>query len=506
VLAVVCFAARSTAGADRFWINSAGGNFTSTANWSATPGGAGGASVPTASDWTGYGGTPQSYTVNFPRDLQFPVPVYAMREARVSDGVVRFADSGILGSTGIVRISGTTLDANNRALVVGSVGPSGATLSTTLAQFEGEVFALGSEGNGTLRVEGGSFSAIGNADMFVGGNRGGDINVTIEHPNATLRLGALNAFGNVSILGAGSQLTVAGELQFGAKGATVFVSGGGHLSTGSATMEQGSTFLPNAVSISDGSVWTNAGDLTVRDKVNVFNGSVLVGGQMNIQSPGRLFGVGEIQGDVLNLGETWPDVVGSGDEALHIDGNYSQADGANAGILHIQMPLSSLFGRLKVSGDVTLGGTLRIITNSPQYGDEFDILDWDGTLTGMFISVDDDLPPKFEWDLSDFAASGVIRIGSRFSADFNVDGFVDQLDLSILKFGFGAVSNAMQLNGDADGDQEVDGADFLLWQQQFGMWAGAAVGGQIPEPSALCVALMSVGVAVCWHFKFRYAL
>jgi T5SS/PEP-CTERM-associated repeat protein len=382
----------------------------------------------------------------------------------------------------------------------------------TLAQFEVEAFTLESEGHGTLRVEGGSFSAIGNTDMFVDGNRGGDVyvtnggHVTIEHPNAKLRLGALNAFGNVSILGAGSQLTVAGELQFGAKGGTVLVSGGGHLSTGSATMEQGSTFLPNAVSISDGSVWTNAGDLTVRDKVNVVNGSVLVGGQMNIQSTGQLFGVGEIQGDVLNLGETWPDAVGSGDEALHIDGDYSQVDGANAGILHIQMPLSSLFGRLEVSGDVTLGGTLRIVTDAPQYGDEFDVLDWGGTLTGMFTSVDDDLPPKFEWDLSDFATSGVVRVGSRFSADFNVDGFVDQLDLSILKFGFGAASNATQLNGDADGDQDVDGADFLVWQQQFGMSAGAAVGGQIPEPSALCVALMSAAVAVCRHFKFRYEL
>lgn len=54
------------------------------------------------------------------------------------------------------------------------------------------------------------------------------------------------------------------------------------------------------------------------------------------------------------------------------------------------------------------------------------------------------------------------------TADFNGNGVVDAPDLDIWKTGFGAVGTANQTQGDANGDTNVDGADFLLWQRTLG--------------------------------------
>jgi hypothetical protein len=53
------------------------------------------------------------------------------------------------------------------------------------------------------------------------------------------------------------------------------------------------------------------------------------------------------------------------------------------------------------------------------------------------------------------------------AADFNEDFVpVDSVDLGIWKTGFG--TGTTKADGDADDDGDVDGNDFLIWQQQFG--------------------------------------
>jgi hypothetical protein len=64
-------------------------------------------------------------------------------------------------------------------------------------------------------------------------------------------------------------------------------------------------------------------------------------------------------------------------------------------------------------------------------------------------------------------------------ADFDEDGEVKELDQQAWKGGFGLSAHAAHAQGDADLDNDVDGADFLLWQQQFGMSPAATV----PEPT-----------------------
>ncbi len=83
-----------------------------------------------------------------------------------------------------------------------------------------------------------------------------------------------------------------------------------------------------------------------------------------------------------------------------------------------------------------------------------------------------------------------------FSADFNFDGSVDQLDLTNWETAYAANSLA-----DADGDGDSDGNDFLQWQQQAGSGAGPVLANSmsVPEPSSLLLFMLAIGTS--WHFS-----
>jgi hypothetical protein len=79
-------------------------------------------------------------------------------------------------------------------------------------------------------------------------------------------------------------------------------------------------------------------------------------------------------------------------------------------------------------------------------------------------------------------------------ADFNEDTLVNGVDLTAWRGSFGENANA-----DADGDGDTDGADFLIWQKNFGATSivpsGLAAFAAVPEPhSALVAAGMSAGL------------
>jgi hypothetical protein len=84
--------------------------------------------------------------------------------------------------------------------------------------------------------------------------------------------------------------------------------------------------------------------------------------------------------------------------------------------------------------------------------------------------------------------------GGGFAADFNNDGKVNAVDLATWKAAYGATQA-----GDADDDNDSDGADFLIWQRQFGSGVpSAAAIAAVPEPAsvllfALAAAFISFG-------------
>ncbi len=77
----------------------------------------------------------------------------------------------------------------------------------------------------------------------------------------------------------------------------------------------------------------------------------------------------------------------------------------------------------------------------------------------------------------------------RQAADFNDDGLVDADDLTIWNSSF-----AMNNSGDADGDSDTDGADFLVWQQQFsGDPNPLSSKAAVPEPATWLLLALAVG-------------
>jgi hypothetical protein len=98
-----------------------------------------------------------------------------------------------------------------------------------------------------------------------------------------------------------------------------------------------------------------------------------------------------------------------------------------------------------------------------------------------------------------------LRIGTTFldvappMADFDANGKVDGVDLSAIKNNFGSTS-ASHAQGDTNGDLDVDGGDFLVWQRQFGAMYTVPTVFAVPEPGAT-IYFAALGVAASLHWR-----
>ena len=91
------------------------------------------------------------------------------------------------------------------------------------------------------------------------------------------------------------------------------------------------------------------------------------------------------------------------------------------------------------------------------------------------------------------AISGSLRIVA--IADFNGSNSVDAADLAVIKANFGASPTSFA-TGDVDGDGRTDGADFLLYQRQFGVTLPLPAIQAVPEPSGLSLLCLGIIAAV----------
>jgi arylsulfatase A-like enzyme len=73
-----------------------------------------------------------------------------------------------------------------------------------------------------------------------------------------------------------------------------------------------------------------------------------------------------------------------------------------------------------------------------------------------------------------------------FTADFNDDGFVDEHDLAIWKS-----SHGVSIAGDANGDGVTNGRDFLIWQREFYNKAAHNSITAVPEPASAALLLLA---------------
>jgi fibronectin-binding autotransporter adhesin len=292
-----------------------------------------------------------------------------------------------------------------------------------------------------------------------------------------------------AIYRASSSTDIGGTVTIGAGAdATIQVANNFFLTfeTGSTTTLNGDvTLINNNINIEQGAVFNNGGGaLIIPDGShmvadNLADIDVLLDMQGAFR-PGNFNGIGRV--DLFD---------------------YQQG---NTGELYVELIGTSLnaFDRLVASGDVLLDGYLNIDIDEispgvpfvPSLGQTFNIITGN-SVVGEFDYADvSGMPDGLAFHINYLANAVQLQVVNEplFSADFDEDGDVDPTDLAIWKGAF----NLNQL-GDADGDNDSDGADFLLWQQQFGSAPAVVVvqpaAAAVPEPSAAALLLVAMAGA-----------
>jgi T5SS/PEP-CTERM-associated repeat protein len=296
------------------WNISSSGIFNNAANW--TNG------IPDADDTVAFArGAAATYTVTFPGALPIEPPaVFQSNLVLIDSNNVTFAQSPII-------VRGPATYAIGTQLLVADFFQD-AVLTTTLATLSTPFAAIGfaPTANGTLNVNGGTFSVTGPGSpdeaLLIGNSGTGTLNVSglgrmnLTHADGEMviaknngSVGRLNittggqatgfftdiglgagSMGFVTVDGPGSRWSNSETLNVGRSGVgTLTVSGGGHVvdrdvSLGAANGGQGIANIMDS-----GSLWTQSADLRVGVNLGTSNGVPQFGfGTLNITSGGRV--------------------------------------------------------------------------------------------------------------------------------------------------------------------------------------------------------------------------
>jgi hypothetical protein len=85
--------------------------------------------------------------------------------------------------------------------------------------------------------------------------------------------------------------------------------------------------------------------------------------------------------------------------------------------------------------------------------------------------------------------AGSVEPSGGVSADFDGDQDVDGADYLTWQRGVGLTSTASFADGDANGDFNVDRGDLAYWRGQFAEASATAAAGAVPEPATACLAI-----------------
>jgi hypothetical protein len=85
-------------------------------------------------------------------------------------------------------------------------------------------------------------------------------------------------------------------------------------------------------------------------------------------------------------------------------------------------------------------------------------------------------------------------------SDFDGNSVVNAVDLALWRANFGKKDGATRAQGDADGDADVDGGDFLKWQVQLGL-STSSPSAAIPAPTSTIP--LFVAAAALWVVNRR---
>lgn len=312
---------------------------------------------------------------------------------------------------------------------------------------------------------------------------GGQVDIEISDPTT---VGGMRFLGNAShtIYGQAS-LTVAAS----PSGNAIEVFGGQHAienelllaNNTSIHLKEGTNLTIREVSSAgDQLVLKGGGELVLQEQVSFANPEL---GELVLTQATILSGSGHIDGHVLN-----PSGIlarKAQDETLVIGGNYIQSP---VGVYEYEISTSTPPQTLgvEVLGSVSIAGELIVKSSELQalslsVGDSFDLINSASGIEGMFS----------QWSLPSLSAGQ--------------DWAIQLQDHTLRLFVTGAV-----LEGDFDGDGDVDGRDFLVWQSNpavgsllawqnhYNSWLVPSTSTTltvIPEPSGIALSLLLVGQA-----------
>jgi autotransporter-associated beta strand protein len=152
------------------------------------------------------------------------------------------------------------------------------------------------------------------------------------------------------------------------------------------------------------------------------------------------------------------------------------------------------------NGHVSLAGILNLSLLdgfSPAPGQTYSLFEGAvGSITGTFSTVIAPTSNGHTLNVLYGVNQVILQVGDAnfLAADFTEDGLVDGNDLARWRTNFGTGATHMQ--GDANGDLAVNGADFLTWQRQLGSVPSTATSASVPEPCALTMVLLAGGVSL----------
>jgi T5SS/PEP-CTERM-associated repeat protein len=494
---------------------------------------------------------------------------------RVSSAFARIGNSA--GSTGAITVDGmTSAWTNTSDLSVGenSVGTLAVQNGGAVSSAEGNIGRLtsgsgtatvtgagsqwtnsgdlnvGVSGNGSLVVQNGGTvaSSTGQIGRGIGGigsatvdgldsnwtisdlllvGRFGNGNLTIRNrgrvSSSFARIGnSAGSTGAVIVDGVGSAWANTNDISVGENSVgTLTIRNGGAVSSAVGNIGRLSSGSGMATVDGAGSNWTMTGELNVGHEgtgtLSVKNsGVVSAAGGVFVSPLSTLTGDGTIVGNLTNNGSIAP---GNSLGTLHLTGDYSQGLASGTAELQIELASPTNFDRLDVTGNVMLGGgTLEVSLTGgyvPGVAESFDILDWTGTLSGAFTTLQlPTLAPGSTWDTSQLYTTGVLSvIGPGLPGDYNKNGVVDAADYAVWRHSVGQAGAGLAADG--NGDNLIDGGDYVVWHAHFGLTAVGlnafhavepeARPNAVPEPFALAHGTLLVALLlISWHRVRRF--
>ena len=123
-------------------------------------------------------------------------------------------------------------------------------------------------------------------------------------------------------------------------------------------------------------------------------------------------------------------------------------------------------------------------------------------LSNTFSGAGGDVPLTFttnvgSWSLKGFRLStpinySIVPAPPTVDADFNGDGLVDGADFLVWQQNFGLAEGSTNEQGDADGNAAVNDLDLAAWQTNFGAGSTPPPIGAVPEPAAATLAAIAL--------------